>query len=86
MKLEEQEIHPRLAERIVANAYIGLSIDYGFNMLGNGADEKGMMSLDDITLKHYLSCSTDCLIYASQMPGLLSAFRERIKKEVSDED
>jgi len=82
----KQEIHPRLAERIVSNAYVALSIDHGFNMLGNGADGKGMMSLDDTTLKHYLSCSNDCLIYASQMPGLLSAFRGRIKKEVSDED
>ena len=73
------EIHPRLAERIVANAYIGLARDCG-------ADEKDMLSLDDMALKHYLSSSTDCLIYASQMPGLLSAFRERIKKEVSDGD
>jgi hypothetical protein len=68
-------MHQNLVRRVIDNALISYRVDI------ENQPDLDLTNPDDQVIKHYLTTSTDCVIYPHQMPGLVEDFKAELKKQ-----
>ena len=68
--MNQKPMHPRLAERVIANALI--------NYLADLENHPELADPDNTTIKNYLEGTTECVVYPHQFPALVEAFKAEL--------